>query len=470
MAQGLTRRAFRAAGMFGSVQVVQMLCTMARMKLISVWIGPLGVGLMGLYMSAFEMITNFTQFNIRTAAVRDLSMSASDAGRMQVVTSVVRRYAWILGVLGALVMFVCAVPLSHYSFSDSGHAVSFRLLAAAVLFRSLTGGEQAILQGHDRLKELAAGGLWSSAGGLLLSVPLYRFLGVEGIVPSIVVYTFCAWVGVAVYRRRTSRRPEITVSASDTLRLGLDFMKVGFYLTMASAIGSVVNYVMLVYVKSHAGETALGCFQAGYAMLWRYAAMVFVSVSFEYYPRLASVSGSRWRMSVMVGHESEFIGRMLLPCACAAIAASPLLVRMLYSQDFMPVLPYFVWGMAGMMVRPLSMAMSYSFLAMGRGREFCLTEVASGIVGLVINILAFRLCGFAGLGIGLIVWMGVDVRIMYAVYRRQGLGLGRGVVLSGIARVSVAGVCAALQMCGLWWAVAVIAALSAVPAVKMLRN
>ena len=134
------------------------------------------------------------------------------------------------------------------------------------------------------------------------------------------------------------------------------------------------------------------------------------------------------------------------------------------------LLPYFVWGMAGMMVRPLSMAMSYSFLAMGRGREFCITEVASGIVGLVINILAFRLCGFAGLGIGLIVWMGVDVLIMYAVYRRQGLGLGRGVVLSGIARVSVAGVCAALQMCGLWWAVAVIAALSAVPAVKMLRN
>lgn len=452
------------------MQVVQVICTMARMKLLSLWVGPLGVGLMGLYMTAVEMVGHLTQFSIRTSAVRDISASSASGSRLATVVLVVRRHAWWLGLLGVLVMLLGAVPLSRYTFGADGHAAAFRVLSVALLLNSLTGGEQAVFQATGRLRELAAGGLWSAVGGLLLSLPLYRWWGVEGVVPSIVLYSVCGLAGVLFYRRRVALQRAEPLTARATLAMGFGFVRVGFYLTLASIIGAVVNYAMMAYVTRTAGEVGLGYFQAGYAMLWRYAAMVFVSVTYEYYPRLASVGWSNWRTSVMVGHEAELVGTLMLPLACLAIALAQPLVMVLYTREFVAsVVPYFVWGMAGMMLRPASMAMSYAFLANGRGAMFCATEVASGLIGLALNVLAFHLWGFLGLGLALIPWMLIDCVIIYAAYRRYGLHFSPRCMVATVARMLAASASAAAVTSPWPWLALIPVLLTAIPAVRLLR-
>ena len=46
MASEITRRAAKAMGLFGSMQVVQVVCAMVRNMVISKWLGPVGLGLM----------------------------------------------------------------------------------------------------------------------------------------------------------------------------------------------------------------------------------------------------------------------------------------------------------------------------------------------------------------------------------------------------------------------------------------
>jgi PST family polysaccharide transporter len=73
MAKEITQRVLKATTMLGSTQMLSMLCSVVRNKLLSLWVGALGVGLVGIYFSALELVGQLTQLNVRTSAVRDLA-------------------------------------------------------------------------------------------------------------------------------------------------------------------------------------------------------------------------------------------------------------------------------------------------------------------------------------------------------------------------------------------------------------
>lgn len=463
MASEITRRAAKAVGLFGSMQVVQVICAMVRNMVISKWLGPVGLGLMGVYLTAVDLLGSVTQLGIRTSAVKEITSGDATA------ITVVRRFGVALGIAGAVAAVALSLPMSRWSFGDDAHVWSFCLLGSALLFQSLTNAEQAVFQGLSRLKPLASASLWGSVVGLAVSVPLYRWCGLGGIAPSIVAYSVALWVPLAVYGRNTAGTGG-ALGLRATAARGAAFMKVGFYLTLSSILGYLVSYVFLIFLDREGSETTLGIYQAGYTMLWRYAAMIFVSVTYEYYPRLARVSAFPMRMQAMVNHQSLFTALIMLPCVCFAIAASPLLVRFLYQSEFLPVLPYFTVGMAGMMFRPLSVAMSYSFLATGRGLTYSVTEMLSNLIGLALNVAGFHCFGFFGLGVALIGWMGADVLIMYAFYRRMNLRINRRVTLISVGMAALVLLCALLQLAGLWWAVAAIGVVALLPAVRFFRS
>ena len=59
-------------GIFGGTQMLTIICSIVRNKLVSVWLGPSGMGLFGLYNSAIDMINVFSNMGLRTSSVRDI--------------------------------------------------------------------------------------------------------------------------------------------------------------------------------------------------------------------------------------------------------------------------------------------------------------------------------------------------------------------------------------------------------------
>ena len=458
MAKALTKTVLRAVGLFGSMQMVQIVCTLLRLKVISLLTGPVGVGLMGVYFNTLEVVSTVTQLGIRTSAVSEIA-SARSAGQRQRVILTLRRYARLLGVVGAMLIYFAAPVLSQAIFSEvEGSSLwGFRLLSVSVLLMSLSSGEQAVLQGRSLLRLLAVANLWGCVGGLLIALPCYWYLHLDGVAWGIVAYSCCGLAGYIYARHRSPREEAPDYSRPtwrESLRMGGGFIKVGIYLTLATVITSIVNWGFTVWMEQTPGNASVntGIYQAGSTMLWKYAAMFFVSVSYEYYPRIAKVARiSVRRTSVMVTHESNILTWLYLPCACGAVAAAPWLVRLLYSAEFTDVIPYFVWGMSGMILRAPSMAMSYCFLARNSGKSFFISEVVSGVAGMALQMAGYSLWGFVGLGVSSIVWMMVDVTVVYVVYRRQGLSLLPTTWLNSLCAVCYVGLCAACQQCGLWW-------------------
>lgn len=140
-----TGRILKVLGIFSGVQGMQMLCSIVRIKLVAMWIGAAGIGLFGIFNSAMEMISTLSQLGLRTSAVR--AIAGTPRHNVHAVVLAVRRWAWLLGLAGALVTLALAVPLSRFSFGDSDHAWGFALLSVTILLSALSAAEGAVFQG-----------------------------------------------------------------------------------------------------------------------------------------------------------------------------------------------------------------------------------------------------------------------------------------------------------------------------------
>ena len=94
----ISKGIYKAIGIFGGTQVLTILCSIVRTKLVSVWIGPVGMGLFGLYNSAVDMINVLSNMGLRTSCVRDISLanSSGNISRVAEVVRIVRRWSWCM--------------------------------------------------------------------------------------------------------------------------------------------------------------------------------------------------------------------------------------------------------------------------------------------------------------------------------------------------------------------------------------
>lgn len=465
--RGVTAIALRAMSIFGGLQMVQILCSIVRVKLVAVWIGAAGVGLFGIYNSALEMIATISQLGMRNSAVRDIA--GASPSRFALIAIVIRRWAWMLGMLGAVATLACAPLLSRLSFDDSDHTGGFVTLSVALLLTSLTGGEQAIMQGAKKLRRLAVSSLWGAVGGLVISIPMYYWWRIDSIVPSIIAYAAVGCIAAAIYRV-PAERPDSRITIGETIATGRGFIALGFYMTLSVFIGMLASYIFVSYLNVAADTTAVGYYQAGFTLFNRYVGLVFTSIAMEFYPRLAGVERSARRTSVYVSHEMGIVLWVLLPVVCSFITLAKPIVAILYSAEFEIIIPFISWGIVGTILRAVSWCMAFTMLARGDGRMFLITESISAVMCVALNISFYHFGGLTALGASYIVWYLLYTIMITIVYRRRYMmSVNRRAVILALVSMVVCTIAAAASLTVGWVIPALISAATLTASFRHLR-
>ena len=105
--QSSYKQIFKATSIFGGVQVFNIFVSLIRSKFIAVFLGPAGMGISGLFVSATSMIGSITNFGLASSAVKNMSIAVStgDNEKVGMTVSVIRRLVWVTGLLGTLFTF-----------------------------------------------------------------------------------------------------------------------------------------------------------------------------------------------------------------------------------------------------------------------------------------------------------------------------------------------------------------------------
>ena len=362
------RRIVKSTGLFGGVQLVNILCSIIKTKLVAVWLGAEGIGIMSLYTLATETVSQITGLGIRQSGVRDVSVASKSGDHIQFesVKLVVRRWSGFAGLLGA----------------------------------ALVAGEQAIIQGSGQLRILAKSGVAAAVVSLILSLPLFYYFRIGGIVPSLIIASVLTLLFLFYYNRKSVKSSiQVRQSWKDTKIYGRKMVLLGIYMTVSGFVVTLFNYLFIAWMNARGGMADVGYYQAGYNLMNRYFGLIFTAMGMEFYPRLAAVCDDKPEVSRHVSQQAEISMFILVPTIGLLLLFKDLVIRILYTGDFQIVEGYLLWSVPGVLFKAVSWSMGFILLAKGKGPLFLVTEIVSAVMNLALNFIGYKYMGLQGIGI-----------------------------------------------------------------------
>lgn len=431
-------------GLLGSVQFLNILISIVRNKAAAVLIGPVGMGLADLYFRAIDLLGNSTNFGLGFSAVRRLSPLCEQGNlrALKLQSQIIRTMIFWAALLGAIVTIVLSPALSLWLFHDTSHALSICALAPAVAFNTLTSGEVAILRGTSRLKAIASTSALVAGCTLLFALVIYSIWGISGVIPVLLLTTLATFL---LHLRVSTRQFPYHISPFRfrVLRSGRPLIQLGAAYVGAGILGSGTEMLIrATVVNSENGLYAAGLYAAGLTLTVSYARMIFVAMDADYFPRLSAAAQDISRQNLTVNSQIHVLSLLMAPFLIILAISLPLVVRLLYSAEYLPVMPMVWAALPFMYFKSIYSPIAYLSLAHGDSRVYFVMELLYDVVFAAAVVVGYRYYGLLGAGIGLSLANLADLLLLSLFYRkkyqfrftRQGalLFLPQGILLLGV--------------------------------------
>ena len=389
--------------LFGGVQGLIILIGLVRNKFMALLLGASGMGFASLLTSVQNFASQSTNLGISFGAVPRLSElhEQEEVHRLNHFIVVVRLWSIIAAVLGLLFSIAISPLIDNVSFTWGNHVLHFAVLGVSVSMMAITGGETAILKATRRLGSLARIQIYASIAAVILSVPLYYFLRQSGVLPAILLIALSTMLATMAYsysyyplRLKINRR---------LLSEGASMLKLGIAYVLAAAIGSGSEMLIRSFLNVEDSLNSVGLYNVGFMLTITYAGMVFSSLETDYFPRLSAVSKDIEATNETVNKQTEVSLLMLSPMLVALLAALPLLIPVLFSREFLPVVGMAQVAVLAMYFKVLTMPVAYITLARSRSLVYLFLETSYFVVLVAAVVAGFRWWGIWGTGVALVV-------------------------------------------------------------------
>ena len=347
------RRLARVSGTIGISTVASIAGQVVKTKVLSVTVGPSGLGLISQAFQLQNTLTNIggaplggmqNALNRRANAARNEFFLVADLG--------MRLLLWLFGAM-ALFLALGASPIAAFVFSASAHrgwvyAVGLSLLSYA--FGSLSEGIL-IASGHIKLftqcrvttfvlipAATVVGVFASGIGGAIWGGSLGYAIGV-----ALTMARCFTAVGIPRFRRQ-SLLWDTAQWRSERRILG-ELALVSAATSITGFVSTVIPLVLRSRILMLHGADQLGLYQATFSMGTALNPFVFNAVWAHFYPKI-SVEKERAKLSHATEECIKFCVLGLLPLHILLLLGARVLIPLGYSTRFMSILPWLAWQMS----------------------------------------------------------------------------------------------------------------------------
>lgn len=408
------RHILKYIGILGSVNGLKMLVGAVRTKLSAVLLHSDGVGINTIYLRVAEFVNTLTNMGVAFGAVRNLSeiFENGTEEEQRNYVRVIRTWSVWTAILGAAICLLLSPLLNRIFFENNSLSGSISLLSIYVFLLPIEAGECAILKGMRRLKTLALVELLTVFGTLLATVPFYLVMGLPGIVLALICSGLVLTGTHLVFTTRIFRY-NISLFSARICKQGLPLLRMGIPYVLAGVSGSLTT---LYFYSILDGTSEVGLYDKCYQLVVVYASIVFAAMEADYFPRLSGLSHDRPAFNHAVNQQIEANLVLVTPLMIGMVLLLPVAIPLLFSAEFMPILPMAVAASAYNILRAFHLPISYITLAKGNTWLFLIMEVTYNFALLGLLILGYRCWGLTGLGAALSAATLFDVFLVTTVY------------------------------------------------------
>ena len=398
----------------GSAQIVNIVIGILRTKLFAVFLGPTGVGLLGLFQSIVDIIKNVTGLGLNVSAVKFVAEANAEKDNelVSAIIAILKKWGIITGLAGTIITISLNAPLSEFTFGNSLYRFPIIALSTTLSFTSVAQMYLGILQGLREMKHFVLASVWGYLLGFLITIPMVYFGGQNSVVYVIIINSVTLFLSTNYYFRKIKYR-YIKNSFSEVLRKGKKIVQLGSYMTFTTIVATLTLYIIRQYILTHDSMEGVGIFQASWSLAIIYIGIILNAMGADYYPRLAMISDNDSRLNILTNEQTMVTLLIGSPVVILMLLFMPVSVRILYSESFLEGLSIFQWMIIGVFSKLLTQPLGYVLLVKEKGIKYIVSS-SSWYVGYILCVIfTWKLWGIETLGISFLLVSLLDIVITY---------------------------------------------------------
>ena len=390
----------KSSSLIGGAQSVNLIFGMVRVKFAAIIIGPVGVGLIGIYQAIQSALSTIAGLGMQTSAVREIALAVSEGDDEQVGRTIcaLRRIVWATGLAGALITGAFAGVISRYTFDSDEYVLEVSLIGLVILVSNIQKGQSALLQGMRRIGDLAKLSIVSAVLGTCVAVSLYALFGLQGIVPALLAVALIQLIATTYFARRVRFR-NVRMGLSETIQAGGGMIKLGLSFMWTGVLVAIVSYLTRVFIIQDIDLNAAGIFAAAYALSGMFVSFVLRAMGADYLPRLTAAKHDQRAMNQLVNEQTEVGLLLAVPGLLATLTMAPWIIRIFYTSEFHAAADLLQWFILGCLGRVISWPMGFIMIALGRTLLYAIIQTLMNIVHITLIWIGLKYYGLEGVAV-----------------------------------------------------------------------
>lgn len=390
----------KSTGIFGGSQLLTILSGLVRTKVLALLLGTTGVGLAGMFQSIIDLIRSVTSLGLSFSSVKEIAeaQQSDDPKRISSTVTMLKRWLWWTGIAGMILTIAFAPIISTFTFGDKSQTFSICLLAFCVLTGTLSSGELALLQGLRQIGFMAKASAFGAVSGLIVALALYDWLGIKGIVPSLVAISVLSLFFTWWFSKKIPVEKYIQ-SYHETLKKGGGMVKLGLFTVGSGLISTLTLFLVRSFILQKSNVATVGLFQASWSISNLYLGAVLTAMGADYFPRLCGLKDNDAQIVRFVNQQTRFVLVVSTPIIVGMMLMTTPVIHLLFSSAFTPAVDLMRWQIMGTFLKVLVWPSGFVLLSKGKGFRFLLVESTWFIAYYFITMLLWPLIGLNAAGL-----------------------------------------------------------------------
>lgn len=410
----------KSTSVIGGSSIITIVFKIISSKVIALILGPTGTGLIGTLQSSTSIIQTVSSLGINNSAVRDIAQAnaTNNAEKLSISIKSLKKAVLFTSLLGLGLTLFFSSWLSEFTFDSSEYTFEIRILSIAVFFNLIQGGQAALVQGMRRIKDLAKMSIFSSLVGVLIGLPILFLYELKGVAFFLVAISIGQYM-ISFYYAKKIEIVDVKVTWSQAYKETKAMVKLGFSFMGGALAGVLSTYLIRVIIIRDLSLADAGIYQAAFTLSGLYIGIILQAMGKDFYPRLTAIAFNSKKETQLINEQTQVGMILAAPGLMFTLALAPVVIRILYSNQYLEAFPILQWMILGVFLRTISWPMGYLFIARAKGKMFFFIQVGAQIILLTFTYFALGFFGLKGSGIAFFALYCIHIIYMYFLVKRE---------------------------------------------------
>lgn len=380
----------------GISSMIKILVGFITMKFIAIYLGPVGVAIVGNFTNITSIFINFANGGITsgiTKYIAEYEDNEIKQKEMLVHSIKINLFCSII-----ITIFVCLFYkfIAKLVFGDYSYSSVILIFGLTIIFYGINITSSAVLNGYKKIKYLIISNIFGSCITCLSAIIIVMKFKIYGaLIYGIIAQIFVFFINIYLIKK-------INVFKISYLKLPLHkdilwkFFKYSIMGICSIIMSNLSTYLIRNNIFSNVSKNEAGYIQGLWSISAGYLSIITLTLSTYYLPTFSSIK-DKYLLKQEIMRAYKFLLPILTIGCITIFLAKDIIIKLLFTSAFLEMRKYFLFQLIGDFFKICTWILSFFMIAKAMTKKFIASEIIFSIMYVVLSFIFIKYFGSIGI-------------------------------------------------------------------------